>query len=85
MLPLPGSARFRCRYCRTPKMTVDLLPHAETNVRVLHHGSCRTRWDDIARQRCNLDVYEWISGQGVWVPDYGWTPPRHAFVQVMTA
>jgi hypothetical protein len=75
--------RFRCRYCRSPRLTVDFLAHAEQEKRLRHHGWCRTRWDDIARQACDLDVEEFLNGQGVWTPDYGWTPTRHAFVQVM--
>jgi hypothetical protein len=83
LLLIPAPSTFRCHFCRSPRLTVDLLPHADVNVRVRHHGWCRTRWDDIARQRCDLDVIEYLNQSGVWTPDYGWTPPRHAFVQVM--
>jgi hypothetical protein len=77
--------RVRCPSCRTPRITVDLLPHAEYRVRIVHQARCRTRWSDAARQHCDLHILQWLDQQGVvLVPDYGYTQPKHRFAGVIS-
>jgi hypothetical protein len=83
MLTMPGPA-VRCPFCRTPRVTVDLLGGGEYRVKVLHHPRCRTRWSDAARRHCDQHLLEWLDRTGTcFIPDYGFTPPRHRFAGVV--